>query len=109
MASEGIVAVVKIKLNGWFIGVLWTEVDAVEVSGGGEKRCGVCGTGWPRAAAISAKRVRVLSWKSGPRVRTISLIRHLNEDGGVTEKNIRFINNDPFNVLKSHFGFRALG
>ena len=39
------VAVVKIKLNGYVIGVLWVEVGRVEVSGEGGRRSGVYGTG----------------------------------------------------------------
>lgn len=101
-------AVVRIKLNGYVIGSFWAKVDVVEVSGEGGRRSGVYGTGWPRAAAISAKSARVLSWKSGSRVWIVSFIR---KDGGVgvTKKNICFVNHDPFNVLKSHFGFDTPG
>ena len=79
-------AVVKIRLNGYSMGVFWDKVDAVEASGEWGRRSWVYGTGWPRAAAIPAKSARVVSWKSGSRVCVVSFVHHQNEDGELPKR-----------------------
>ena len=58
---------------------------------------------------MSAKSIRVLSWKSGSSVSTVSFINHRNENSGVTIEDVCFVNNNPFDILKSHLRFGALG
>lgn len=55
--------------------------------------------GWPRAALISAKSVRVTSWKSGSK-RDVSHWKHQYSEEH-TEKDVCLVDDDPLNILQS--------